>query len=213
MSGSALRDLLEKVADILKKHAEGGGALADRLLEAEKNGKLSLRELVRLVVAGNKEYIHDAAKKLNIGSEELIFIITVLARPVMRRLARSVRAKAELQDISRDRCPVCGGAPLMAKIREDDGKRILECSLCATEWMARRLRCLACGNEDDAALGLLYIEEDACRIDKCDKCRAYIKTVDERKKPGIKIRALPVEDVATLYLDILAETKGYHRLR
>jgi FdhE protein len=213
VSEATLAALLERIIPILRQHAAGAGSVAEKLLAAEKSGKVSLRELVRAVVAGNGDYLTEAAEIIGTGTTELIFIVLVLARPLMRRLARNVRSKEGFEGISGDRCPICGGAPLMARIGRDDGKRILECSLCGTEWVAKRIRCLACGNEDNASLGYIYLEENACRIDKCDKCHTYLKTVDERKKSENKIRALRVEDVVSLHLDVLAEEKGYHSLR
>jgi FdhE protein len=49
----------------------------------------------------------------------------------------------------------------------------------------------------------------ACRIDLCDSCRHYIKTID--------VRALDapdpcLEDLATLHLDVIAGEKGYSRV-
>jgi FdhE protein len=101
----------------------------------------------------------------------------------------------------------------MAKLRREDGKRILECSLCNTQWVFKRLRCPFCGNEDADTLGFFFVEEATYRVDKCDKCKRYIKTVDERKKPEGGLRALLVEDVATLYLDMLAAKEGYQSIR
>lgn len=213
VSEAALAALLERIVPILQQHAASAGSIAENLLAAVKAGKVSLRELVRAVVAGHGVYLTEAVELTGAGTAELIFIVSVLVRPLMRRLARNVRRKDGFEDIFGDRCPICGGSPLMARIGRDDGKRILECSLCGTEWKAKRIRCLACGNEDTESLGYIYLEEDACRIDKCDKCHTYLKTVDERKKSENKIWALLVEDVATLHLDVLAEEKGYHSLR
>ena len=52
-------------------------------------------------------------------------------------------------------------------------------------------------------------EEEAYRVDLCDQCRGYIKTVDSRKleyEPD-----LDLEDVVTIHLDILAVERGYQR--
>ncbi len=49
----------------------------------------------------------------------------------------------------------------------------------------------------------------AYRIDLCDNCRQYIKTIDTRKlthDPNLYL-----EDMTTLHLDILATTQGYKR--
>lgn len=210
---AALAGHLERVIPILAKYATNAASFAWTLLDASRAGKLKLADLVRALVSGDEEYLEKTADELGCGAGEVIFIVSILARPALRRLARSLTHLAPVADIASDRCPICSSAPLMATIRRDDNKRVLECSLCGTTWGASRLRCLACGNQDDATLGFLFLDEEACRIDKCEKCHAYIKTLDERKKPEDKATVLSLEDAATLYLDMLAEGKGYHSLR
>ena len=64
-----------------------------------------------------------------------------------------------------------------------------------------------CGNKDQGSLQYFYGEgEDSYRIDLCDKCHRYIKTIDYRSLEGSD----PIlEDLATLHLDVLAVQKGY----
>ena len=47
------------------------------------------------------------------------------------------------------------------------------------------------------------------RIDACDTCRTYIKTID-LTKDGLAVPA--VDDLATLPLDLWARERGYRRL-
>jgi FdhE protein len=54
-----------------------------------------------------------------------------------------------------------------------------------------------------------YHEESPHRLYVCDKCKRYIKCVDERKMQLGQGTDLRVEDMATLYLDTLAREKGY----
>ena len=56
----------------------------------------------------------------------------------------------------------------------------------------------------------IYIEgDDSYRIDVCEKCKKYIKTVDSS---AVSHEVVPaVEDIATLHLDIIAEEEGYKR--
>ncbi len=213
ISETALSRFLTEIGKVLAKHTGSGQALTSRLDEAARGGKISLRELVKAVVSDDQDFIEKSAGVTGIDKEELAFVGMSLARPVMRRIARSVETKIQISDITGDRCPVCGGAPVMARIKEDDGKRVVECSVCGAEWTAKRVRCLACGNEEEGTLGYIFIENDSRRIDKCEKCHGYIKTADERKNAAVKSRDLIVEDAATLYLDMLAEQKGYHSAR
>ena len=47
------------------------------------------------------------------------------------------------------------------------------------------------------------------RIDLCDECHRYIKTIDTR---GITATDRLPEDLATLHLDVVATQTGYSRL-
>ena len=98
----------------------------------------------------------------------------------------------------------------MAKLRRDDGKRILECSLCNTNWPFMRVKCPFCYNDDKDSLRFFFVDEKSpYRVDVCDTCKRYIKTIDERKLPKNQEVVMVVEDIATSYLDILAEKEKY----
>jgi FdhE protein len=92
--------------------------------------------------------------------------------------------------------------------REGDGaKRSLVCSLCATEWEFRRVLCPNCGEENKDKLPV-YIAADFehVRVEACDTCRTYLKSVDLTKAG----RAVPVVDeLATVPLNVWAEEHGY----
>jgi len=106
-------------------------------------------------------------------------------------------------------CPVCGGEPLVGVLRpEGDGaKRSLICALCATEWNYRRIVCPACGEEDVHKLAVYTADEfKHVRVEACDTCRSYIKTVDLTKDG----RAVPdVDELATIPLNLWAVEHGY----
>jgi FdhE protein len=93
----------------------------------------------------------------------------------------------------------------------DGAKRSLLCSLCSTEWMFRRVLCPNCGEENKEKLPVFSAQEfDYVRIDACDTCRAYIKSIDLSKNG----RAIPVVDeLATVSLNLWAVEKNYHKLR
>jgi FdhE protein len=98
----------------------------------------------------------------------------------------------------------------MAKLEREEGRRILQCSLCSTEWAFRRLQCPFCRNDDHDTLRFFFVDEESpYRVDVCDICKRYIKTVDERKLEEEKKVMLTLENIATLFLDILAVEEGY----
>jgi len=110
-------------------------------------------------------------------------------------------------------CPLCGGKPQAGALRPegDGGKRSLICALCALEWDYRRLVCPACGEEDVHKLAVYTAKEFShVRVEACDACRTYIKTIDFTKDG----RADPVVDeLATLPLDLWAGEHGYVKLQ
>ncbi|HEY4838050.1 MAG TPA: formate dehydrogenase accessory protein FdhE [Candidatus Acidoferrales bacterium] len=110
-------------------------------------------------------------------------------------------------------CPLCGGKPLVGVLRaEGDGaKRLLTCFLCAMEWNYRRLVCPSCGEEDVKKLAVYQAKEfPAVRVEACDTCRGYIKTVD-LTKDGHAIPA--VDEIATIPLNLWAAEHDYHKLQ
>jgi formate dehydrogenase accessory protein FdhE len=106
-------------------------------------------------------------------------------------------------------CPLCGGKPIVGVLRsEGDGaKKSLVCMLCSHEWKLRRIYCPACGEEREPQMAFYSAPEiPHVRVDVCDSCRSYVKTVD-LSKDG---RALPlVDELATIPLNLWAIEHGY----
>ncbi len=106
-------------------------------------------------------------------------------------------------------CPICGKDPKIGEIREEEGRRFLFCTQCGFEWRFRRIKCPFCGNEEQQTLAYFTIEgEEKYRVDVCNECKRYIKTVDFRESK--EEANLDVEDIATLHLDMLANEEGYN---
>jgi FdhE protein len=109
-------------------------------------------------------------------------------------------------------CPLCSGRPQVGVLRPmgDGGKRSLICSLCATEWEFRRIVCPACGEEAVDKLPVYVAEElPHVRVEACDTCRHYIKTIDLTKDG----HAVPVVDeLAALPLSLWAAEKAYEKV-
>ena len=93
----------------------------------------------------------------------------------------------------------------------DGGQRSLVCSFCLAEWEFRRIVCPGCGEEDHTKLPVYTAEElKHVRVESCDSCRTYIKTVDMTKMG----RAEPiVDEMAAIPLDVWAEKQGYVKLQ
>jgi FdhE protein len=116
------------------------------------------------------------------------------------------------RDSTASTCPLCGSKPLVGALRPegDGGKRSLICSLCAMEWEYGRIACAACHEEDPHKLAVYSAKEfDYMRVEACETCRRYIKTVDLTKNG----HAVPVVDeLAFIPLDLWAAEHGYQKI-
>jgi len=110
-------------------------------------------------------------------------------------------------------CPLRGARPLLGVLRPGGagGKRFLLCSFCSQEWEFRRILCPTCGEEAEGKLPVYVAEQlPHMRMEACDTCRFYIRTVDLTKDG----RAVPlVDDLAAIPLTLWAHEKGYSRLQ
>jgi FdhE protein len=109
-------------------------------------------------------------------------------------------------------CPFCNARPVAGVLRGegDGGKRWLLCSLCSTEWQYRRVLCPGCGEENKDKLPIYTTAEfPAARVDACDTCHTYIKSIDLTKDG----HAIPlVDEIATVALNIWADEHDYAKL-
>lgn len=108
-------------------------------------------------------------------------------------------------------CPLCGARAQVSVLRPEGhgAARSLVCSLCATTWRFKRVRCPACGEEEFERLAYHHTAEfPHVRISACETCRIYIKDVDLSKEA----LAVPVVDeIATTPLDLVAAERGYRK--
>jgi len=111
------------------------------------------------------------------------------------------------------RCPHCAALPVAAVLREEGqgAKRFLLCALCLQEWECLRIVCPACGEQDFDKVPVYTAEQFShVRIDACDRCHQYIKTID-LTKDGLAVPC--VDDIASVSLDLWARERGYTRIK
>ncbi len=142
-------------------------------------------------------------------------VADVVARAFLQPYAVHLREKSTKRSAGPPPflCPFCQRKPGLAVLRPlgDGGMRSLVCSFCLAEWDFRRIVCPACGEEDHKKLSVYTAEQfDHVRVDGCESCRCYLKTVD-MTKTGL---AEPVVDeIATIPLDLWAQNEGYSKLQ
>jgi FdhE protein len=183
------------------------------------------------IAAGGPELLAKQARRLLDGPQEEIddLLTTCWTRPsdrqffakaVLQPYARFL-AEAAVMPVDREltmaenRCPFCGGVPQLSILHGsggpfEGGGRSLLCATCLTVWPFRRVLCGYCGEEDEHKLGYFHApEHDHLRVDACETCRHYLKTVDLTRL-GVAVPL--VDEVAGAALDLWAREQGYSKI-
>ena len=177
--------------------------------EALQIKKINLKRLFENCIR-EEVFLSPELESLNLPLLSLLLRHSV--QPSLRAIASRLKHLINEDFWEKGYCPICGSPPFFSALRGEEGERIFFCSYCSHEWKGRRLSCPFCENTDPQSLRYLYIEKESeYRIDLCEKCKKYIKTVDTRKLGGPIFPEL--EDISTLHLDILAEEEGFAGIR
>jgi FdhE protein len=173
-----------------------------------EEGRLSHEALCAALLREEDSYFSQRAEELSIDQNFMAFMAYHSLRPSLKAAAIALAPLVdEAKGWERGICPICGSGPAIALLR-NEGKRLLVCSLCAHQWPARRLVCPFCEESDPRRLRYAFSDEEPeYRTELCDGCRTYLKTFDLRKiaRPIY----LPLEQVASLHLDVQAIQDGY----
>lgn len=190
----ALEGALEDVLTVVERHLPGW------------SGKVKAA-FAGLPADGWKEMIRRWWRGEEAGDREVTFLLTVVLAPSLRRAAEAIQPW--LQEISWQRgiCPVCGGTPDFAVLERENGVRRLFCSRCDTGWRFPRIQCPFCGTTDPAYLAYFTADDPQYRLYVCEACHRYLKAVDRRL--AVRSFDLDAERIGTLWLDVLAQQKGY----
>ena len=138
--------------------------------------------------------------------EELTTLLFVLSKPYFLRLHDI--CDLNISTWEEGRCPVCSAKPSLSSI-DKERPRQLYCSFCGTHGFSDHAGCPLCMNSETAKMKLLTFDgEEGYRIDTCDACGSYIKTVEAEH---LNSMTPDVADLLSLPLDIVVQEKGYVR--
>lgn len=203
--------VLEAVADFLAWLAD---AAPPRLAGAVVEMRRLDRSVWRAVL---DEYLERRGSGTTAAHAPHAFVVEALLQPLAEQLATEGLSSAgpptSPPATATNCCPFCDQAPVVGVLREagEGAKRSLVCGLCLTEWNYLRLVCPSCGEHRFDALPVFTSEQvPGARVEACDTCRRYVKTIDLT----VDGNAVPyVDDFATVSLDLWAREQGYARLR
>jgi hypothetical protein len=175
-----------RLAEEARQILEGAGPAIDAMLLAAWHTRSNQHFFPKLVLQPYAQYLTE-----------------VDVRPLDRKLPEGTAV-----------CPFCGGPPQLSILHSagsaDGGGRQLLCATCFTRWPFRRILCPHCGEEAEDRLGYFHAPAfDHLRVDACDTCRRYLKTVDFTRL-GLAVPI--VDEVAGASLDLWAVEHRYQKI-
>jgi FdhE protein len=157
------------------------------------------------------EYLREGrvreGEEAGLDGKLLAFVFNNALRPFLRAEAEALAPWLDDSAWYRGRCPICGGEPDLAALERESGQRRLLCSRCDSEWTFQRIGCPFCGNDDPRRLAHYLSEDQVYRLNVCEQCRRYLKTIDLRQVAGERL--LPAERILTVAMDVAARDAGY----
>ena len=207
ISAPLFREALVDLRPLLPPESPAQVAL-DRLLDSNLMALVNVEPLLDDLKADSDSCIQGLADVTSTEPDTVAFLFRTVLSPFFENQARPYQKWVDVAAWRRGICPMCGSEPAIARLDYDNGQRILACSLCHTEWAFDRLRCPFCESEGQPLLRHFTVDDDnAHRVDSCNQCQRYLKTVDERVlgRPA----NLSIEEVITTHLDVLAREQGY----
>jgi FdhE protein len=203
--------LFKRLCKIMS-HNKKSSKDAERLITGLRKKELDLSELFNQTASNGDDYVDNLSQKLGVKKDVVTFLVKSSTKPIYEAYARELGKHVEQEKWWKGYCPICGSEPLITELRKD-GARFLICSCCGYDWRFKRLQCPFCEHEASRGAKYFYAEKEgkAYRIDVCEKCRRYIKTIDTNE---LGEEVIPViEDAGTLFLDVLAQKEGYTKER
>ncbi|MDG2040947.1 MAG: formate dehydrogenase accessory protein FdhE [Ilumatobacter sp.] len=102
-------------------------------------------------------------------------------------------------------CPACGSWPAFGEA--SDGEEQLRCSFCGLGWRRAKPGCTYCDSEELTAVKTDPGEAQWAEL--CGDCGAYLKWLAPPAATPFEL--LPIEDLASMALDVLAAEQGFGR--
>ena len=206
IDGTAAVALFEELCRIGRLANPHFAAQVDQIETSIANGKLVLEPLF---ARPDHTVLNRLAEEAGVDTNVLNFLVRNAVQPSVDRARDAMLQEIDLAQWKQAQCPVCGAQPTVSLFKGEPSLRLSVCSYCYCEWPVERLPCSVCGkNEKDARAYFHNDGQEAFRIDTCDTCQHYIKTIDFTR---IEVTDPTLEDLATSHLDVVAIEKGYAR--
>ena len=208
ISEKDLEDIFDAIIPVIKKFYSGCEELK-RLVDLNDKRKFSLKRLTENILLRDEAGWQTLSTELNLSTTILMKIGEYISTPYLELCSEYFAKKINKSTWEQPFCPICGGQPSMALVGEKKDHRILWCRLCDTEWKYKENVCPFCNCDDLKKVKHIFPPgKSSHRIDACDNCKRYLKTIDERFIS--EKQSLVIEYLSTYHHDLLALKKGYN---
>jgi FdhE protein len=144
----------------------------------------------------------------DVSIEAVRFVRMMIARVYFEKTARTLAPLIKDSTWEKGYCPICGSAPMIAKIRDKIGTRHLYCSQCAHEWIFSRVICPSCGRNKQSSMTYFFVEgNNSESAFVCEECGRYLITVD--KVSDLVSFDPDLSSLSLVHLDVIMQEKGY----
>ena len=208
---AALQPALSRLCHELARG--GAGEAADHLRSALAEGLIDAASLLTASLSRNQQAIRACALHQGLSPDLLWLVAELAVSPYANLLQRTLLGSgsdpglsAALNAWSHGYCPGCGSWPALAEVMS--GRRLLRCSFCALAWELTAGGCVHCGEAERFA-AITEARDGDRRLELCDACQTYLKTLDVASLSPFPLVA--VSDLDTMDLDVAAMQRGYGR--
>ncbi|HEX3702692.1 MAG TPA: formate dehydrogenase accessory protein FdhE [Vicinamibacterales bacterium] len=207
---AALTPVLGTLCEALA--AGGAGEAAEHIRDTLVSGGIEPASLLTASLTRNQTAIRTGAAHRGLAPDLVWLIAELAVGPFAHALQRSLFAHPGLAEAldhwNRGYCPSCGSWPALAEVV--GGHRTLRCSFCATAWELNTYACVYCGESGEPFVTAAPDEANlARRIEVCQTCAGYLKTVDVPSLSPFPL--LAISDLETMDLDMEAMEHNYRR--
>jgi len=205
------RKLLPQIIAMLKK-VDGplseGAIIIEKALESDE---LTPEQLFRHFLDDDQKFFGVWAECMPGAPKTVAFLAFASLSPSIEAVAEKlVELLPDMKVPAVGTCPICGSLPLISSLNEKEGFRHATCSFCRHEYRIKRIACPVCGEDEQKKLTFFTVDEEpGFRVDVCESCKTYIKTIDFRELDRIAVPVL--DDLDSLALDYVAAGQGYRR--
>jgi FdhE protein len=202
--------------------AGGAAGAADNIKASILETRLDAGSLLSASLSRDQAAIRVGAAHRGLAADLVWLVAELAVSPFAYALQRTLFSSAAigspgsgaapvaeaLAGWTRGFCPACGSWPALA---EAAGCRcVLRCSFCSFPWEKPPGACVYCGETGERFVAAA--PDEACtnrRLEVCDACRSYMKTVDVAELSPFPL--LAIADLETMDLDLVAMERGYGR--